>query len=231
MMYLKDSYKKELETTVVETDEDKIVLQDTIFYPESGGQASDEGKIIREDKEFKVIKVKKEDGKVVHYLNKLGLKNGEKVKCIIDWDKRYKLMRSHTAAHILGAIFQKEMNALVTGNQITSEKIRMDFNLENPDREKLKKLVEKANDIIKKNLEVTSYEMKREDVEKNPQMVKLTMGLPAGIKILRIVKIGDIDKQPDAGTHVKNTSEIGEIEFMDYETRGKNNKRIYVRLK
>lgn len=231
MMYLKDRYKKEFETKVKEADENKIILEDTIFYSESGGQACDEGKILRSGEKFAVVKVKKENGNVVHYLNTPGLKKGDKIKCLINWKRRYKLMRSHTAAHILGAMFQKEMNVLVTGNQITTEKIRMDFNLENPDREILKSLIAKSNEIIKKNLPVSYYEMKREEIEKNPDMVKLAMGLPPGIKILRIVKIGDFDEQPDAGTHVKNTSEIGELEFLDYETRGKNNKRIYVGVK
>ncbi len=231
MMYLRDSYKKEFETIVKEVNEDRVILEDTIFYPEGGGQPSDDGKIIKGNDEFIVIKVKKEQGKITHQLNKNGLKKGDKVNCIINWERRYKLMRSHTAAHILSAIFQKETGALVTGNQISLDKIRIDFDLEKLDKDKIKEYIKKTNQEIKRNLDVSHYEMKREDVEKNSGLVKLAMGLPPAIKILRIVKIGDVDEQPDAGTHVKNTSEIGELELINTETRGKDNKRIYVRIK
>lgn len=231
MIYLQDSYKRELETTVMETDGKKVVLEQTIFYPESGGQASDEGTLQKDKEIYKVMKVKKEAGKIIYELDKEGLKIGDAVHCMLNWERRYKLMRSHTAAHIISAVFHKEAHALVTGNQITPEKIRIDYSLDKLEKEKIKEYLDKANSIIKSNLEVTSFQMKREDIEKKPDMVKLAMGLPPSIKILRIVKIGDIDEQPDAGTHVKNTSEIGEIEFISYETRGKNNKRVYVRLK
>ena len=208
-----------------------MILEDTIFYPDSGGQPNDEGKIHKGKEEFSVIKVRKESGKVIHELDRVGLKKGDKVTCIINWERRYKLMRSHTAAHILSTIFQKEAGALVTGNQLSIEKIRIDFNLENPDREKIKQYIQKANEIIKQNISVTIYEMKREDAERKENFSKLAIGLPSGINILRIVKIGDVDEQPDAGTQVKNTSEIGELEFVSYETRGVKNKRVYVRLK
>ncbi|MBS3071862.1 alanyl-tRNA editing protein [Candidatus Pacearchaeota archaeon] len=230
MMYLKDSYLKEFQTIVKEVNDKNIILEDTIFYPESGGQACDLGSIFNEKEEFKVLSVKKDQGKIIHVVDKEGLKINEKVKCVINWERRYKLMRSHTAAHILSAIFQKETGALVTGNQLTPEKIRIDFDLENPDREKLKKYIEIINEVIKRDLDVSVYELNRDEVEKS-NMSKLAKGLPSSIKVLRIVKIGDVDEQPDAGTQVKNTSEIGELEFLDYETRGKNNKRVYIKLK
>ncbi len=231
MMYLQDSYKKEFETEVKEVYGNLVVLEDTIFYPEGGGQLSDEGKLTSENGLWKVLKARKQEGKIVHELDKEGLKVGEKVKCVLDWDKRYRMMRSHTAAHIISAIFNKETSALITGNQIGFEKIRIDFSLDNFDKEKIKEYIEEANKKIKQNLDVTSYEMKREEIEKKPEMVKLAMGLPPGIKILRIVKIGDVDEQPDAGTHVKNTREIGELEFLGCDNKGKNNRRVYVKLK
>ena len=230
-MYLQDSYKKEFETEVKEVYGNLVILYDTIFYPEGGGQLSDEGKIIKDDEEWKVLNVKKQEGKVIHELDKEGLKIGENVKCLLNWEKRYKLMRSHTAAHIISAIFNKETSALITGNQIGLDKIRIDFSLDNFDKEKIKEYIEEANKKIKQNLDVSSYEMKREEIEKKPEMVKLAKGLPPGIKVLRIVKIGDVDEQPDAGTHVKNTREIGELEFLGCDNKGKNNRRVYVRLR
>src|SRR3990167_2795872 len=162
MMYLKDSYLKEFQTIVKEVNDKNIILEDTIFYPESGGQACDLGSIFNEKEEFKVLSVKKDQGKIIHVVDKEGLKINEKVKCVINWERRYKLMRSHTAAHILSAIFQKETGALVTGNQLTPEKIRIDFSLPSLEKEKMKEYLKKANQLIQQGLYVTSSEMKRE---------------------------------------------------------------------
>lgn len=229
--YLKDSYKKELETKVKKVNEREIILDETIFYPESGGQAFDTGKIFMNGEKFDIIEVKKREGKVVHTVNKEGLKNEDKVKCIIDWERRYKLMRSHTAVHIFCAIVNKETGALITGNSITTDKIRIDLNLEIFNREIAEEYVEKANKAISRNLDVDIYEITREELEENSSMIKLAKGLPDFIKEVRIVKIGDVDEQPDGGTHVKNTNEVGKLELIKCDNRGKDNRRVYLKLK
>ena len=111
------------------------------------------------------------------------------------------------------------------------DKIRIDFNLENFDREVIEKLVKESNDLIAKDLQIKSYDMSREDVEKDPDMVKLAIGLPPGIKMLHIVEIEGFDRQPDAGTHVKSLKEIGELEILKMENKGANNRRVYITIK
>src|SRR3989338_9098982 len=111
MLYLKDSYKKEFEAIVKEVNGTKVVLNETYLYAQGVGQPSDKGIILSNNQKFKVLEVKKEDGKIVHLLDKEGLKVNDKVKCIIDWGRRHKLMRMHTTAHILSAIIHKETGA------------------------------------------------------------------------------------------------------------------------
>ncbi len=166
----------------------------------------------------------------MHYLDRPGLKAGDKVHCTIDWDRRHKLMRYHTAAHILSAIVHKETGALITGNQIAVDHARFDFDLENFDREKMAEYVKEANDAIKRNMDVKMYFLPREEAMKIPGVVKLANALPPQVQQLRIVEIGDVDTQADGGTHVRNTSEIGQIEIIKMDNKGKSNRRVYFRL-
>lgn len=230
-LYLDDSYVKEFDAAVVKADGKFIVLDKTAFYPSSGGQPNDEGIIKMGDDEFKVVFVGKFGGDISHEVDRDGLKVGDIVHGIIDWNRRYALMRAHTAAHIVSAIVNKETGALITGNQITLEKTRIDYSLDEYDREKMIGYLVEANEEIKKNHEITYRYMDREEALKDPNLVKLANALPPAIKELRILTIGDIDEQADGGTHVKNTSEIGELEFLKIDNKGKNNRRMYYKLK
>ncbi|MBI2629226.1 alanyl-tRNA editing protein [Candidatus Pacearchaeota archaeon] len=235
LLYLKDSYVKEYNAKITEViiNNDKcfIVLDKTIFYPQGGGQIYDTGKIIDEKgEEYQVISVRKVDGKILHEINKPGLIQNQKIKGIIDWERRYKLMRSHTATHILAETIFKETNALITGNNIDLDKCRIDFDLESNDPEMMKKAVEDANKVIAQNLPIKIEFMSREEAFKIPQLSKLAKGLPENLKEIRVVSIGDYDIQGDGGTHVHNTSEIGKIEFITTDNRGKNNRRIYFKI-
>lgn len=228
-LYYLNAYAKEFEAEVKEVNNGKyVVLDKTCFYSSGGGQPHDTGKIIS-DKEYDVIYVAKADGKIIHEVDKEGLKAGDKVKGIINWDRRYKLMRMHTATHIVSTLIHNKTRALITGNQINVDETRVDFSLDVFDKEKIKEYIEEANEIIKKNLEVRSYFISKEDAENISGLTKLAMKLPEREKI-RIVEIGDFDKQADGGTHVKNTKEIGKIVFVKAENKGKNNRRIYFKL-
>ncbi len=227
LLYLDDSYLRECDARVVEATENKVILDQTVFYARGGGQPTDRGVIKKGEEEFKVIEVKKENGEIIHILDKEGLKEGDSVHCIIDWNRRYKLMRMHTAAHVLASIFFKEYNAKITGNQLEEEKTRFDFSIENFDREKMERAIEKANSYLSQDIEVKVYYMPRAEALKNPEMVKLASVLPPSIDPLRIVEIPSIDVQADGGTHVKNLKEVGKIRLLKLENKGKNNKRIY----
>lgn len=229
LLFMNDSYMKECEATVTEITEKGIILNKTIFYPQGGGQPSDIGKIIFNNKEYDISKVKKENGKIVHYCEH-DLSPNDNIRLVIDWDRRYKLMRMHTAAHVISTLFFKKTGALITGNQLDIDKSRIDFNIENFDKEKMMTIVEEANQAMKQGHEVTVSYMLREEALKDPELVKLASVLPPAVKELRIVKIGNLDRQADGGTHVKNTTEVGDIKVISMDNKGKANRRLYYTL-
>lgn len=231
-LYLHNSYIEEFTADIISVDGREIIMDVTAFYPSSGGQPNDTGTIHVNggDASFNVIDVTKKNGQIVHIVDTDGLSPGDNVTCEINWDRRYILMRMHTAAHILSSVFNKESGVLITGNQLGVDKSRIDFNMENLDREKINSYVEAANKIISENVPVEMWSMKREEALKITDVVKLAGALPPNIPELRLVKIGNYDLQADGGCHVKNTSEIGKIELLSVENKGKSNRRIYYRV-
>lgn len=231
-LYLVDSYMKEFDATIKEVSQDRfIILDNTAFYPKSGGQPNDTGTITSQDgKQYKVIFVGKFNNQISHEVDSAGLKPGDKVHCIIDWERRHRLMRMHTAAHILSQVIHLESNALITGNQLDIEQSRIDFSIDNYDPELLKTYIERSNDMIDKDLPITSEYLPRVEAEKIPQLSKLAGGLPGSIKEVRVLKIGDFDIQADGGTHVRSTKEVGKLSFLKGKNAGKNNRRVYFSL-
>ena len=230
-LYLEDSYLKECDAVVTSVNEGKyIVLDQTIFYPKGGGQPCDTGRIISGNEVYNVVYVGKFSGEISHEVDRLGLKAGDKVRCVLDWDRRYKLMRSHTAAHLFASLLCNGTGALVTGNQLETDKIRFDFSLEQFNPEILEKYVAKTNELLKKDTPVRSFELPKEEALKIPGVVKMAEAFPPDIPRLRIVELVDLDKQADGGTHVKNLKEVGQIKLLKTENKGKNNRRIYFAL-
>ncbi|KGK97837.1 alanyl-tRNA editing protein AlaX [Methanococcoides methylutens] len=230
-LYLKDCYIREFEATVTSVKDDKIVVLDTTaFYPKSGGQPHDTGVLINEGKEYKVVFVGKFDGQISHEVSEPGLKEGDKVKGIIDWDRRTLFMNYHTASHILSAIIHNETGAKISGNQIAEEKTRVDFNLENFDRDQIGSYEAKVNEVINRAIDVKIDILPREEALTIPSVVKLKDAFPPEIEEIRVIRIPDVDDQACGGTHVKNTGEIPHIEIFKAENKGKNNRRIYFRF-
>lgn len=230
-LYWEDSYLKEFEAAVVATNGDLVELDQTCFYPTGGGEPNDTGKLIANDQEFQVSDASKDGEKILHKVDKEGLKIGDKVKGMIAWERRYHLMRMHTAAHLLSALINKETGALITGGNLDLDKSRIDFNLENFDREKFTVYVQKANELIEQGAPVKSYFMKREEAMKIPGIIKLLEVLPPDAENLRIVEIEGIDIQADGGNHVRNLNELSGIEIVKLENKGKTNRRMYFTLK
>jgi misacylated tRNA(Ala) deacylase len=233
-LFLDDSYLKECEATVQSVKDGKyVVLDKTIFYPRGGGQPSDTGKLIVSGSQFRVLEVFKRDGQILHEIEQKQdrkLETGDNVRCVLDWQKRYSLMRMHTAAHVLAGTMNSQLGALITGNQLGEDKTRFDFNLEDFDREKFDEFVKKTNELLNQDLELKTYTIPRDEAMKIPGVVKLAAVLPPSIKELRIVEIPGIDTQADGGTHVKNLKEVGQIELLKCENKGKNNRRVYFTL-
>jgi len=227
-LYLKDSYVREFEASVESVKDDKyVILDSTYFYPNGGGQPFDTGVMSANNQDYSVVFVGKFDGRISHEVAKPGLKVGDKVTGKIDWDRRYRLMRMHTAAHIIDAVLYNEAKALCTGNQLGTDKSRIDFSLDVLDRGKIQQYIEMANEWVQKAIDVKIYFLPREEALKIPGVVKLAAVMPPEVKELRIVEIPGIDLQADGGTQVKNTSEIGKISLVSVENKGKNNRRMY----
>ncbi|MFA6907819.1 MAG: alanyl-tRNA editing protein [Candidatus Micrarchaeia archaeon] len=245
-LYLSDSYARSCQARVLAVAEGKFAALDAnIFSPRGGGLASDTGRLVRrgDGAVFPVLYVVKKDGAILHEFcapaAAMGagggkpapaLSAGDEVTCEIDWERRHRLMRSHTAGHILSAIMFRRNGILITGNSIDIDKSRFDFSMENFDKAAFESLIDEANAAIARNLEVTVSHLAREEALKLPGMVKLAGALPPDVLELRIVKIGDVDEQADGGVHVKNTSEIGKIAFLSADNKGKNNRRVYFSL-
>jgi len=230
-LYLADSYLRECDATVVSVKDGKyVVLDQTVFYPKGGGQPWDTGKMIRDHETFNVVYVGKFSGEISHEVDHAGLKEGDKVHLALDWERRYKLMRSHTAAHIFASLLCNGTGALVTGNQLEEDKIRFDFNLEKFDPEILTEYIERANELFRKDIPVKWYELPREEALRIPGLIKMAEAFPPDIPRLRVVEVVSIDKQADGGTHVKNLKEVGGINVLKTENKGKQNRRVYFTL-
>ena len=226
-LFWQDMYLREFDARVESVDDNGVSLDKTAFNPRGGGLVSDVGKLNGAD----VVEVVKKDEVIYHVLGGgASLSQGDSVHGVIDWERRHRVMRMHTTAHILSAVVNRETGALITGNQISPDESRIDFSLEAFDREKFGDYVRMANEAARSGAEVRSFFMKREEALRTPGLVKLAGALPPAVENLRIVQIGEIDTQADGGVHVKNTSEIGEIVVNRIENKGKSNRRLYFSL-
>lgn len=230
-LYLEDSYLRECDACVVSVKDGRyVVLDQTIFYPNGGGQPWDTGKMMKEDETFSVVYVGKFSGEVSHEVDRPGLGVGDRVHCVLDWERRYWLMRCHTAAHVFASLLCVGTGALVTGNQLDEDKVRFDFSLEKFDRGILEEYIGRANELFKRDIPVKWYELPREEALKIPGVIKMAEAFPPDIPSLRIVEIVGMDRQADGGTHVRNLREVGRIVLLKAENKGKQNRRVYFRL-
>lgn len=230
-LYLVDSYLKESDATVISVKDEKYVILDkTIFYAKGGGQPNDTGVIFRGKDMFNVVYVGKFSDEVSHEVDHVGLQPGDKVRCVLNWERRYKLMRSHTAAHVLASLLNRGTGALITGNQLEEDHVRFDFSLEKFDKALLEEYLAKGNHLFDTDVPVKWYELPRKEALEIPGIIKMAGAFPPNIPMLRIVEIVGLDKQADGGTHVRNLREVGKVELVKTENKGKNNRRIYFKL-
>ncbi|MFH1915675.1 MAG: alanyl-tRNA editing protein [Nanoarchaeota archaeon] len=229
-LYMNDCYLKEFTAIVVSVKDGKyVVLDQTAFYPKSGGVDCDIGTLTTENgTTYNVVFVGKFSGEISHEVNKSGLKAGDNVKGVLDWDRRYLLMRYHTGAHVLSGVLSQDAGAKITGNDLSVDKGRIDFDCEEYDREKLLQYIEKANTLISEDLPIKIYSLTR--AEADPLIFKLAKAMPDHMTEFRIMDIVGFDRQADGGAHVKSLREVGKIEFIKSENKGKNNRRVYFKI-
>ena len=236
LLYQTDSYLKEFDASViaVQADARAVVLDQSAYYPGGGGQPNDTGVLFLEDgTEYPVIKVKKQDADVLHFLGGESPlpQVGAKVRGQIDWDSRYMLMRTHTALHVLCGTVFRDYGALVTGGNMEPGKGRMDFEFERLQGELVSEIEAAVNKEAEAGHEVRVKILPREEAFQIPDLIRTKINLlPDGIMEVRTVQIVGLDLQADGGTHVKNTSEIGKIKVVDYKSKGAINKRIYIEV-
>ena len=226
-IFEENAYTKEIETEIIEinTENNTIELKDTIFYGKSGGQPGDIGEIIADGQKIDVIETIKTGGDIKNILENINvLSINQKITARINWDKRYKYMRMHSALHLMCA----SIPLGVTGGQIGYEKSRLDFN--DPEKKINKdELQKKINELMKQDHEIIYEYIDSNILESKPELVRTMSVKPPKIEgKLRFVKIGNIDFQPCGGTHVKNTREIGEIQIGKIENKGKMNRRVNI---
>jgi len=226
-IFEQNAYTKEIETKIKEIDPENktIELEDAIFYGKSGGQPGDEGEIIADGQKIKVNETIKAEESIKNILENLnGLRKNQKIIARINWDKRYKYMRMHSALHLMCA----SISLGVTGGQIGYDKSRLDFN--DPDKEiKKEELQEKINTLMRDDHEITYEYIDGKILESQPELVRTMSVKPPSIDgKLRFVKIGNVDFQPCGGTHVKSTKEIGKITIGKIENKGRMNRRVNI---
>lgn len=230
-LFREDAYAQRCAATVLSVDERGVRLDRTVFYPTGGGQPGDTGFLRFDGGEIRVADtVKGEAGPddVIHVLDPAAVPPavGAVVEAVIDWDRRHRHMRMHTALHLLCAV----VPGSVTGGQIGSDKSRLDFNVpaESLDKDAIAAAV---NARIAADTPVTTRWITDEEMAAAPELVRtMSVKPPTGSGRVRLLNIEAVDLQPCGGTHVARTGEIGAIEVVKIENKGKQNRRVVIAL-
>ena len=235
LLYQTDSYIQRFPASVLAVDEDRhaVILDQTAFYPGGGGQPYDTGKLIHEGVEIPLKRAQKTPEGFIHIIAEGSLLPavGSQVEGVIDWDRRYALMRTHTAMHILCGVVFRDYGAQVTGGDMEPLQGRMDFEFETLHKDLIQVIEAAVNREIEMKRPVKVEILPREEAFKIPDLIRTKINLlPEGIQQVRVVSLEGLDLQADGGTHVKNTSEVGSMKIVDYKSKGKINKRIYVEV-
>ncbi len=235
LLYHDDSYIKEFDAVVTAVDAENhgVVLDRTVFYPGGGGQPADFGTLTIAGQTYAIKRAKRIGGQIVHLLpDDAPLPEvGASVHGQLDWERRYQLMRTHTAMHILCGVIFRDYGASVTGGNMEPLKGRMDFEFETMRKELVDEINAAINAEVANARPVSWRVLPREEAFQIPDLIRTKINLlPEGITEVRVVEIEGLDLQADGGTHVRNTSEVGHIRVTDYKSKGKINKRIYVEL-
>jgi misacylated tRNA(Ala) deacylase len=235
LLYQTDSYLRSFQAQITQVDPENhaVQLNQTAFFPGGGGQPNDQGLIQTHKSVYPVVKVRKVNDQVLHFLGgDIALpQNGTEVNCELDWNLRYQIMRTHTAMHILCGVIFRDYGASVTGGDMEPLLGRMDFEFETMRKEFVTEIEQAVNMEVQAARPVRTEILPREEAFKIPDLIRTKINLlPEGIQEIRVVEIIGLDLQADGGTHVRNTSEVGPIHLVDYKSKGKINKRIYLKL-
>jgi misacylated tRNA(Ala) deacylase len=237
LLYQRDSYLRQFEAVVVGVDADlhAIALDQTAFYPGGGGQPCDFGAASgpADGMEWRVIDSRKDGAVVWHILEPGGdlTDAGVRLVCEVDWPRRYRLMRTHTAMHALCGTIFRDYGALVTGGNMGIDRARMDFEMEEFNPARVSEVETRVNEELAKERDVIVRILPRDEAFQIPDLIRTKVNLlPVGITEIRTVEIAGLDLQADGGTHVANTREVGGIKVVGTRSKGKSNKRLEIIL-
>jgi misacylated tRNA(Ala) deacylase len=227
-LFLEDSYLKEFEARVQRLNGRELILDKTAFYPGGGGQPPDKGTLRVGPIQAAVIDARREEGTVIHVLDAAIPDTVRELSLTLDWERRYAHMRYHTALHVLSAVIWRAFDAKVTGGRMHADRARMDFSFPGEwSADVVGEIQRLTNEALGEGRPVKIYELPREEAMKDPDLIRTQTNLvPERVETVRIVEIEGIDAQADGGTHVANTSEVGELEIIGHKSKGRQNKRV-----
>ena len=239
LLYLGDSGLRAVDATVVGVDPEArlVALDKTVAFPGGGGQPSDEGMLTRlaDDRQWPLVAARKLGGVVWHELGGDGPlpEATNLVRVVLDWERRYRLMRMHTALHVLCGVVFRDYRALVTGGNMGPDRARMDFEMDSADftPDRVAEIERRANEEMRAGRDVRVHILPRDEAFQIPDLVRTKINLlPEGITEVRTVEIVGLDLQADGGTHVANTREVGTLRVVGTRSKGKANKRLEIEL-
>ena len=231
LIYQTDSYVRAFDAVVADVDAERhaVFLDRTAFYPGGGGQPNDEGWLTVNGQRLRVAKAERGNAHIIEGGELPAI--GEAVHGELDWERRYKLMRKHTAMHILCGVVWRDYGAQVTGGNMEPLAGRMDFEFERLQKELVAEIEARINAEVEAAHELRVRILPRDEAFQIPDLIRTKINLlPEGISEVRTVEIIGLDLQADGGTHVANTREVGRLRIADYKSKGGINKRIYLEL-
>lgn len=227
-LFREDSYVRECDATVVGVDGDAVILDRTVLYPTGGGQPGDTGTMTCDGDAVRVTDTRySAAGSILHVIapGETAPSPGDRVHVALDWDRRYRHMRMHTAMHLLGSVLKYG----VTGGNISADKSRLDFDMEDPvDKEAVQAAMD---ELVAADYPVSCRWISDAELDAQPELVRtMSVQPPRGKGRIRLLEIKGIDLQPCGGTHLKSTREVGKVRIGKVEKKGRRNRRVNIHL-
>jgi misacylated tRNA(Ala) deacylase len=227
LLYLRDAYQREFDARVLSVRDDQVALDRTALYPTGGGQPHDTGTLT----DSRVVDVRKEGDLVWHRLDGAVPGAGEEVHGTVDWGRRHALMRTHTALHVLCGVIWNEWGKAVTGGNMEPLEARMDFEFDPLPEGFGPRVEELVNRELAAGRPIEVSFLSRDQALGDADLIRTKVNLiPESVREIRVVDIVGLDKQADGGTHVRSTADVGRIQVVKTESKGKGNKRIRIKV-
>jgi misacylated tRNA(Ala) deacylase len=231
LLYQTDSYLREFDAVASASEGSAVLLDRLAFFPGGGGQLADKGTLAWGQESRLVTGFERRAGTPWVLLDGEAPAAGVAVRGVLDWDHRYRMMRTHTALHILCGVVFRVYGALVTGGNMTLAEARMDFELEHMSEQFAAEVEERVNAEVAAARDVRVRILPRAEAFEIPDLIRTKINLlPPDIASVRVVEIVGLDLQADGGTHVANTREVGQVTVVGHESKGRINKRLRIAL-